>query len=395
MFDFAVIGGGIIGLSTARALLERHPGARLLVLEKEGGWARHQTGHNSGVIHSGIYYKPGSLKARFCRAGAQALAEFCQERGIEYEICGKVIVATEINELPLLDNLHERGLKNGLEVENVGPEELKEIEPHASGLAAIKVPSTGIIDFTKVAEAFAAHVEEKGGRLRTGTEVESISETGRAVVVRTNKGAFRARTLVNCAGLHSDRVARLCGVETGMKIVPFRGEYYMLRPAKRYLVKNLIYPVPNPNFPFLGVHFTRTIDGIVEAGPNAVLGLAREGYKKTDFDFGDFVEELTYPALWRLARTYWRTGIGEIHRSFSKKAFVRGLKKLVPEIEEEDVVPIAAGVRAQALRNDGAMVDDFLIAEGKNSVHVLNAPSPAATAAIPIGEEIARRIAKA
>jgi L-2-hydroxyglutarate oxidase len=395
MFDFAVIGGGIIGLSTARALLERHPGARLLVLEKEGGWARHQTGHNSGVIHSGIYYKPGSLKARFCRAGAQALAEFCQERGIEYEICGKVIVATEINELPLLDNLHERGLKNGLEVENVGPEELKEIEPHARGLAAIKVPSTGIIDFTKVAEAFAAHVEEKGGRLRTGTEVESISETGRAAAVRTNRGAFRARTLVNCAGLHSDRVARLCGVETGTKIVPFRGEYYELRPEKRYLVKNLIYPVPNPDFPFLGVHFTRTIDGKVEAGPNAVLGLAREGYKKTDLDFGDFVEELTYPALWRLARAYWRTGIGEIHRSFSKKAFVRGLKKLVPEIEEEDVVPIAAGVRAQALRKDGAMVDDFLIAEGKNSVHVLNAPSPAATAAIPIGEEIAKRIAKA
>jgi (S)-2-hydroxyglutarate dehydrogenase len=213
--------------------------------------------------------------------------------------------------------------------------------------------------------------------------------------VRTAKGAFRARTLVNCAGLHSDRVARLCGVEAGVKIVPFRGEYYELRPEKRYLVRNLIYPVPNPNFPFLGVHFTRSIDGIVEAGPNAVLGLAREGYKKTDFDFGDFVEELTYPALWRLARTYWRTGIGEIHRSFSKKAFVRGLKKLVPEIEEEDVVPIAAGVRAQALRKDGAMVDDFLIAEGKNSVHVLNAPSPAATAAIPIGEEIAKRIAKA
>jgi L-2-hydroxyglutarate oxidase len=395
MFDFAVIGGGIVGLSTARALLERHPGARLLVLEKEGGWARHQTGHNSGVIHSGIYYKPGSLKARFCRAGAQALVEFCRERGIEYEICGKVIVAVEPNELPLLDNLYERGLKNGLEVEKIGPRELKEIEPHASGLAAIRVPSTGIIDFTKVAEAFAKLVGENGGQLRTGTEVENISETGNAVVMRTNAGAFRARTLVNCTGLHSDRVARLCGVETGTKIVPFRGEYYKLRPEKRYLVKNLIYPVPNPNFPFLGVHFTRSIDGMVEAGPNAVLGLAREGYKKTDFDFGDFVEELTYPALWRLARKHWRTGLGEIRRSFSKKAFVRGLQKLVPEIEEEDVVPIAAGVRAQALKEDGAMVDDFLISEGKNSVHVLNAPSPAATASIPIGEEIARRVAEA
>jgi (S)-2-hydroxyglutarate dehydrogenase len=395
VFDFAVIGGGIVGLSTARALLERHPGARLVVLEKEEGWARHQTGHNSGVIHSGIYYKPGSLKARFCRAGARALVGFCRERGIEVEICGKVIVATEPDEMPLLDNLFERGQENGLEVEKIGPEELERLEPHASGLAAIKVPSTGIVDFVEVAEAFADLVEEKGGELRAGTEVRSVSETGRAVVVRTTKGAFRARTLVNCAGLHSDRVARLCGVEAGVKIVPFRGEYYELRPEKRYLVKNLIYPVPNPSFPFLGVHFTRSISGIVEAGPNAVLGLAREGYKKTDFDFGDFVEELTYPALWRLARKNWRVGVGEIHRSFSKRAFVRGLKKLVPEVEEEDVVPIAAGVRAQAIRKDGALVDDFLIASGRNSVHVLNAPSPAATASIPIGEEIARRIAEA
>jgi (S)-2-hydroxyglutarate dehydrogenase len=297
--------------------------------------------------------------------------------------------------MPLLDNLYERGLENGLEVEKIGPEELEEIEPHATGLAAIRVPSTGIVDFVEVAEAFADLVEEKGGELRAGTGVHSVSETGRAVVVRTNKGSFRARTLVNCAGLHSDRVARLCGVETGVKIVPFRGEYYELRPEKRYLVKNLIYPVPNPNFPFLGVHFTRSIDGIVEAGPNAVLGLAREGYKKTDFNFRDVVEELTYPALWRLARKNWRTGVGEIHRSFSKRAFVRGLKKLVPEVEEEDVVPIAAGVRAQAIRKDGALVDDFLIASGRNSVHVLNAPSPAATASIPIGEEIAGRIAYA
>ena len=392
MFDFVVIGGGIVGLSTARALLERHPGARLLLLEKEEGWARHQTGHNSGVIHSGVYYKPGSYKARFCREGARMLVEFCRERAIEYEICGKVIVATGAGELPLLESLYERGLKNDLEVEKIGPEQLVEIEPHASGLAAIRVPSTGIVDFKKVAEAFAALVEEKGGVLRTGTAVESISETGRAVVVRTNAGFFRARTLVNCAGLHSDRVARLCGVDAGVKIVPFRGEYYELKPEKRYLVKNLIYPVPNPDFPFLGVHFTRSIEGIVEAGPNAVLGLAREGYRKTDFDFGDFVEEITYPALWRLAKKNWRTGVGEIHRSLSKKAFVRGLKRLVPEVEEEDVVPISAGVRAQALKEDGAMVDDFLIAEGRNSVHVLNAPSPAATASIPIGEEIARRI---
>ena len=394
-FDFVVVGGGIVGLSTAKALLERHPGARLAVLEKEAGWARHQTGHNSGVIHSGIYYKPGSLKARFCREGARALVEFCRERGIEYEICGKVIVATEPDELTRLDALYERGLKNGLEVEKIDPEELEEIEPHASGLAAIGVPSTGIVDYKRVAAEFAALVEEGGGELRTGTTVREVSERGREVEVRTNRETLRARTLVNCAGLHSDRVARLCGVDPGTKIVPFRGEYYELRRERRYLIKNLIYPVPNPNFPFLGVHFTRSIDGMVEAGPNAVLGLAREGYKKTDFVFRDFVEALSYPALWRLARENWRTGVGEIHRSLSKKAFVRGLQRLVPEVKEGDVVPIAAGVRAQALTKEGKLVDDFLISEGENSVHVLNAPSPAATAAIPIGEEIARRVAEA
>jgi (S)-2-hydroxyglutarate dehydrogenase len=390
--DFVVVGGGIVGLSTAKALLERHPGARLAVLEKEGSWARHQTGHNSGVIHSGIYYKPGSLKARFCREGARALVEFCEERGIEYEICGKVIVATEPRELPLLEALRERGLKNGLAIEQLDPEGLREAEPHASGLAALLVPSTGIVDYKRVAAEFAAVVEEKGGALRTGVEVHAVAERGAAVEVRTNRGAIRARTLVNCAGLHSDRVARLCGVDPGTRIVPFRGEYYELRPEKRYLVNNLIYPVPNPDFPFLGVHFTRSVEGTVEAGPNAVLGLAREGYKKTDFDFRDFVEELTYPALWRLARANWRTGAREIYRSFSKKAFVRGLKKLVPEVEEEDILPAVAGVRAQALTQEGKLVDDFLIAEGKDSVHVLNAPSPAATASIPIGEEIARRI---
>jgi len=394
VFDFVVIGGGIVGLSTARALLGRHPGARLAVLEKEGGWARHQTGHNSGVIHSGIYYKPGSLKARFCLEGARALVEFCRERGIDYEVCGKIIVATEPGELPLLDALYERGLKNGLAVEKLDPTQLKEAEPHASGLAALSVPSTGIVDYTRVARAFATLVEEKGGQLLTGTAVQGVSEGGHVVEVRTNRGLIRARTLVNCAGLHSDRVARLCGVDPGTKIVPFRGEYYELRSEKRYLVKNLIYPVPNPNFPFLGVHFTRSVEGMVEAGPNAVLGLAREGYKKTDFVLKDFVEELTYPALWRLAKTNWRTGVGEIHRSLSKKAFVRGLQKLVPEVAAGDIVPIAAGVRAQALTKEGKLVDDFLISEGENSIHVLNAPSPAATASIPIGEEIARRTAE-
>ncbi len=394
MFDFAIVGGGIIGLSTARALLQRYPNARLLVLEKESGLARHQTGHNSGVIHSGVYYEPGSLKARYTREGVAALVEFCREQGIEHEICGKVIVATEPDELPLLDNLHERGLENGLKVEKIGPEELRELEPHASGLAALKVPEAGIVDFARIAEALATLVEEEGGELRTSTEVEGISETNNEVEISTNGGTFRARTLVNCAGLHSDHMARLSGVEAGVKIVPFRGEYYELRPEKRYLVKNIIYPVPDPNFPFLDVHLTRTIEGGVDAGPNAVLALAREGYKKTDFNLRDSIEVLTYPGLWRLARTYWRTGLGEIVRSFNKKAFVRSLKKLVPEVEEEDLVPIEAGVRAQALTKDGKLVDDFLIVEGKNSVHVLNAPSPAATAAIPIGETIAKRIAE-
>jgi (S)-2-hydroxyglutarate dehydrogenase len=392
MFDFAIVGGGIVGLSTARALLGRHPNAGVLVLEKEEGWARHQTGHNSGVIHSGVYYKPGSLKARFSREGVATLLEFCREQRIAFEICGKVIVATKPDELPRLDDLYERGLKNGLKVEKIGPNELEELEPHAAGLAALKVPETGIVDFTQVAEAFATVVEEEGGVLRTSTEVEYVSETEGEVEISTNRGTFRARSLINCAGLHSDRVALLCGVETGVKIVPFRGEYYELKPEKRHLVKNIIYPLPDPSFPFLNVHLTRTVEGGVEAGPNAVLGLAREGYRKTDINIKDSCEALTYPGLWRLARTYWRTGIRELVRSFSRKVFTRSLKKLVPEIEEEDLAPIEAGVRAQALAKDGELVNDFLIVDGKSSVHVLNAPSPAATAAIPIGETIAERI---
>jgi L-2-hydroxyglutarate oxidase len=390
--DFAVIGGGIVGLSTARSLLRRYSGAGVLVLEKEAGWARHQTGHNSGVIHSGVYYKPGSLKARFSKEGGERLVEFCREHGIAYEICGKVIVATEQEEIPSLRNLYERGVKNGLEVEKIGPEELKELEPHATGIAALKVPSTGIVDFVGVTTAFAKMVAREGGELRTGAEVTGISETGDGVELRTPGESFRARVLVNCAGLHSDRVAALSGVEAGAKVVPFRGEYYELEPERRYLVKNLIYPVPDPNFPFLGVHFTRSVEGGVEAGPNAVLGLAREGYKKTDLNARDLAETLSYPAFWRLVGRNWRTGAGEIWRSLSKKAFVRGLRRLVPEVEEDDLVPTEAGVRAQALMKDGALIDDFLIVEGERSVHVLNAPSPAATACIPIGESIADRV---
>jgi (S)-2-hydroxyglutarate dehydrogenase len=392
VYDFAVIGGGIVGLSTARALLDRYPDAGVLVLEKESGWARHQTGHNSGVIHSGIYYKPGSLKARFCKEGAERLVEFCREYGVSYEVCGKVIVATESGEMPRLRNLHERGVENGLAVEEIGPVELKEIEPHATGIAAIKVPSTGIVDFVGVAETFAEIVTKRGGELRAGTEVTGISETGNGVELRAAGKSFRARALINCAGLQSDRVAALGGVEAGARIVPFRGEYYDLAPESRHLVKNLIYPVPDPSFPFLGVHFTRTVEGGVEAGPNAVLGFAREGYKKTDVRLKDLAEVLSYPAFWWLAGKNWKTGAGEVFRSLSKSAFVRGLQRLVPEVEEGDLVPTEAGVRAQALKKDGTLVDDFLIVEGERSVHVLNAPSPAATACIPIGEAIVDRV---
>jgi L-2-hydroxyglutarate oxidase len=390
-YDFVVVGGGIIGLSTARSLLSRCPDAGVLVLEKEGGWARHQTGHNSGVIHSGVYYKPGSLKARFSREGRAVLVEFCREHGVAYEICGKVIVATEPEEVPLLRNLYERGSKNGLAVEKIGPEGLKALEPHAAGLAALRVPEAGIVDFARVAEALVRVVAKGGGMLRTDTRVEGIRATGDGVEVGTDHGTYRARMLVNCAGLHADRVARLSGVEAGVKIVPFRGEYYDLVPEKRHLIKNLVYPVPNPDFPFLGVHFTRAVGGGVEAGPNAILGLAREGYDKTDVNLKDLGEVLAYPAFWRLAGRNWRTGAGEILRSLSKKAFVRALRRLIPEIEEGDLVPAPAGVRAQALAKDGGLVDDFLIAEGESSIHVLNAPSPAATAALPIGHAVADR----
>jgi L-2-hydroxyglutarate oxidase len=393
-YDFAVVGGGIIGLSTAWSLLRRCPGAGVLVLEKETVLARHQTTHNSGVIHSGVYYKPGSLKARFCREGVAALVRFCQEHGVVYEICGKVIVAAGSEEIPLLEFLYERGLKNGLKVEKVGPGELATLEPHAAGLAALYVPETGIVNFAGVAEALARVVAKEGGVLLTGVEVEGVRTAGSGVELVTNCGTYRARVLVNCAGLHSDRIARLSGVEAGVRIVPFRGEYYDLTPKSRHLVKSLIYPVANPNFPFLGVHFTRTIGGRVEAGPNAVLALAREGYKKTDVNLKDLGEILAYPAFWRLVGRNWRTGTGEVLRSLSKKAFVRALRKLIPEIEESDLAPTNAGVRAQALKKDGMLVDDFLLAEGESSVHVLNAPSPAATASIPIGTAVAERAAR-
>jgi (S)-2-hydroxyglutarate dehydrogenase len=381
MYDFAIIGGGIVGLSTGMALGKRYPHARILVLEKESKWAFHQTGNNSGVIHSGIYYKPGSFKAKFCRDGCRSMVEFCQEHGIDYEVCGKVIVATEEEELPRLENLYKRGLENGIEIKRISPEEVKEIEPHVKCVGGIHVLSTGIVNYKQVCEKYAQIIAQQGGELRLNTKVEKIVTSSNTQVLETNNGTFEARFVINCAGLHSDRVAKLG-----------KGEYYELTPEKRYLVKGLIYPVPNPEFPFLGVHFTRMIDGSVHAGPNAVLSLKREGYNKTDFDLRDFAEVMTYAGFWKLAAKHADEGIKEIVRSFSKAAFTRSLQKLIPEVQAEDLVPTHAGVRAQALMNDGKLVDDFLILHGQNSVHVCNAPSPAATSSIEIGKAIVAQI---
>ncbi len=392
MYDFAIIGGGIVGLSTGMALGKRYPNARIVVLEKESKWAYHQTGNNSGVIHSGIYYKPGSFKAKFCRDGCRSMVEFCQEYDIAHEICGKVIVATEEKELPRLENLYKRGLENGLKVTKISASEVKEIEPHVNCVAGIRVYSTGIADYKQVARKYAELIELQGGELRLNTKVEKIIGKGDTQVIETNNGIYETRCTINCAGLHSDRIAKLSQVDPQAKIVPFRGEYYELVPEKRYLVKTLIYPVPNPDFPFLGVHFTKMIDGSVHAGPNAVLSLKREGYKKTDFDLRDFAEVMTYPGFWKLAAKHADEGIQEIIRSFSKAAFVRSLQKLIPEVQAADLVPTHAGVRAQALMNDGKLVDDFLIVKGNNSVHVCNAPSPAATSSIEIGKAIVEQL---
>ena len=392
MYDFTIIGGGIVGLSSAMALGKRYPSARIVLLEKESNFAFHQTGNNSGVIHSGIYYKPGSFKAKFCAQGCRSMVRFCQEYDIAHEVCGKVIVATEENQLPQLENLYKRGLENGLEVTKLRAEEVEEIEPHVSCKAGLRVYTTGIADYKQVAQKYAELVKSQGGELLLNTRVEKIVKTRNGQVLETNNGTFETRFVINCAGLHSDRVAKLGQVDPQAKIVPFRGEYYELKPEKRYLVKHLIYPVPNPDFPFLGVHFTRMTDGSVHAGPNAVLSLKREGYKKTDFDLRDFAEVMTYPGFWRLAAKHADEGIQEIIRSFSKAAFVRSLQKLIPEVQGDDLVPTHAGVRAQALMSNGKLVDDFLIVEGQNAVHVCNAPSPAATSSIEIGEAIAQAV---
>lgn len=392
MYDFTIIGGGIVGLSTGMALYERYPNAKVLILEKENALADHQTGHNSGVIHSGIYYKPGSFKARFAKAGSKSMTEFCQKHDIDHDICGKVIVATSQEELPLMENLYTRGLENELPIQKISQGELKEIEPHVNGVGAIRVPVAGIVNYRQVSEKFAEIIREHGGEIKLGTKVEKIDEQENEVTIETNKHTFKSRMVINCAGLHSDRVALAAGYKTDMKIVPFRGEYFKLKPEKRHLVKHLIYPVPNPKFPFLGVHFTRMISGEVDAGPNAVLSFKREGYRKTDFNLKDFSEVMGYPGFWKLASGFMKEGLDEYVRSFSKAKFVQSLQQLIPEIQADDLIPAPAGVRAQALRDDGKMVDDFHIILGKSSVHVCNAPSPAATASIEIGKEVVNRI---
>ena len=388
MHDYVIIGGGIVGLATAMAVGNKHPKASILVLEKEQDLAQHQSGRNSGVIHSGIYYKPGSLKARFAREGNRSMVEFCREHGIKHEVCGKVIVATKPSELPLLDSLFQRGLDHRLAVARLAPEQVQEIEPHVRCLAGVKVPSTGIVNYREVCAKYVEQIELQGGTVQTGTRVDRLREVNGIQVIETSHGEFEAGFVINCAGLFSDRVARFSGLDPGAKIVPFRGEYYELVPERRHLVRTAVYPVPNPNFPFLGVHFTRMIDDSVHAGPNAVLAFKREGYSRTDINCVDLFETLTFPGFWKLARKYYRDGMMEMVRSVSKRAFVRSLQRLIPELQMSDVVPTLAGVRAQAVRPDGGMVDDFLIIKDRNSVHVCNAPSPAATASLEIGRAV-------
>jgi (S)-2-hydroxyglutarate dehydrogenase len=390
--DVVVIGGGIVGLSTAHHLIERFPGLRVQVLEKEERLAAHQTGNNSGVIHSGLYYKPGSLKAKFAKAGAASMVKFCADNGIAHEVCGKLVVATTTAELPLLDNLYQRGQQNGLLVEKVGRDRVAEIEPHVASLDAMWVPSTGIADYKAVCRVFSERITAAGGSIRLNTQVTGLTRVGGLHRISTTRGDIEATFVVNCAGLYSDRVTRMAGADPTAQIVPFRGEYFELVPHRRHLVKGLIYPVPNPDFPFLGVHFTRMIDGSVHAGPNAVLAWKREGYKKTDVDLRELAEIVKYRGLHKLAAKNWREGAREMWRSLNRAAFVKSLQQLIPEITSSDVVPTHAGVRAQALQPNGAMVDDFLIVESAGAMHVCNAPSPAATASLEIGKEIASRV---
>ncbi len=394
-FDVVVVGGGIVGTATAMAVAQNHPKASVLVVEAEKELAAHQTGHNSGVMHSGLYYRPGSAKARTCHRGRNALYRFAEEHDIACEMTGKVVVATRKSEIPALEELQRRGAANGLEgIVRIGPEEIREREPHIAGIDGLWVPQTGIIDFSGVTKAYAAQVQECGGEIRLDTRLLGCVRDNAGLALQTSGGDVRARHLINCAGLQSDRVARACGVDPGLRIVPFRGEYYELTKEKHHLIKNLVYPVPDPRFPFLGVHFTRMVLGGIEAGPNAVLALKREGYSWGDISLKDIFSYALYGGFWRMAWRFWRTGFGEIWRSWNKRASVKALRRLLPELTVADVKRGGAGVRAQALEPNGALADDFRIVSAERMIHVLNAPSPAATASIAIGEEIANTAEK-
>lgn len=389
-YDLIIVGGGIVGLATALKVKQANPALKLLILEKEKDIAIHQTGHNSGVIHSGLYYKPGSLKATNCIRGYTELIQFCQEENIPYELCGKIVVATSPEELPIMEGLYERGEQNGLTgMKKLSVEELKEYEPHVNGLGGILVPQTGIVNYQVVAQHYLARVKNLGGEIAFGEKVKAVHRKGSTIEIVTENTTFQTNLMVNCAGLYSDKLAKMTLPHINFKIIPFRGEYYQLSQEKEYLVKNLIYPVPDPNFPFLGVHFTRMIGGGIEAGPNAVLAFRREGYTRTAFHLGEFGETIGWPGFQKVAYKYWRTGMGEMYRSWSKAAFTKALQKLMPEITAADLIPGGAGVRAQACDKDGGLIDDFLILEGEGVVNVCNAPSPAATSSLSIGQTVA------
>ncbi|WP_330441894.1 L-2-hydroxyglutarate oxidase [Flavobacterium sp. C4GT6] len=392
-YDVIIIGAGLVGLATAYESLKQNPALKVLILEKEGDVAKHQSGHNSGVIHSGIYYKPGSLKAKNCIEGYDSLINFSKEYGIKYDICGKIIVATSQDEVSLLENIYDRGVQNGLQnLEYLSRDEFKEIEPHCEGVRAIKVPQTGIIDYPGLANKIKELFIELGGEIVFSQEVRGITDRNDGITVETFKNEYLTEKLISCAGLYSDKITKMTNDKNDVIIIPFRGEYYELKDEKRYLVNNLIYPVPDPNFPFLGVHFTRMINGAVEAGPNAVLAFRKEGYNFSDFNFSELMNTLTWPGFRKIVAKYGKTGLGEVHRSLSKTAFTNALQKLLPEIQETDLVPGGSGVRAQACRRDGTLLDDFDIVRNGNVIHVRNAPSPAATSCLSIGKTISELV---
>lgn len=392
MTDVVIIGGGIVGLATALQLKQQRPALKVILIEKEPAVARHQTGHNSGVIHSGLYYKPGSLKATNCIRGYQMLIDFCNAEGIPYDLCGKIVVATKQEEVPQLNILYDRGQLNGLTgLKKLSVAEMREIEPHVNGVQGMFVPQTGIIDYKQVSEKYAEKFQALGGEIRLAERVEQVTPGTSLSIVVTNKSRYETKLVVNCAGLYSDKIAQLTQ-PVDVRIVPFRGEYFKLRPEKEYLVKNLIYPVPDPNFPFLGVHFTRMVHGGVEAGPNAVLAFQREGYAKSDINLKELFETLTWPGFQKVAAKYWETGLGEMYRSFSKSAFTKALQGLIPEIQESDLEAGGAGVRAQACDRTGGLLDDFAILETDKAINVVNAPSPAATSSLSIGKTVSEKV---